>query len=198
MSILDLDEELNAGENDKRQQSDQFAKGLTLAFESSPDDEAKKQRLQKSTGIPSLLMDDQTRKRAELQEFMSSASVNDLQFNSPHTAKHLSTQENANISHDDIDALSSVEALVKAGPSAPGSISTLQFGGENDKEGIARTKSVGSAFIGGLSASPDLIGEGLATIPVMAADFVEYALRPFADPTGMRKRMAEGLRFSGS
>jgi hypothetical protein len=195
MALKDLDNLLQAELATGKEKSSAYANGLTLAFETNPDVEAQKQKLQKTTGIPAALMDDETKQLAELQNFLSSKGVTDLPTKAPLTANWISQQENANIAHDDIEALVNLEALAKAGPNAPGAKSTLRFNTEYDQ---GRVRSVSEAFMDALKSSPDMAAAGLAEPGVWLGDFVEWSLRPFADPLGQRKQVADALRYSAS
>jgi hypothetical protein len=195
MALKDLDNLLQAELATGKEKSSAYANGLTLAFETNPDVEAQKQKLQKTTGIPAALMDDETKQLAELQNFLSSKGVTDLPTKAPLTANWISQQENANIAHDDIEALVDLEALAKAGPNAPGAKSTLRFNTEQDQ---GRVRSVSGAFMDALKSSPDMVAGGLAEPGVWLGDFVEWSLRPFADPLGQRKQVADALRYSAS
>lgn len=188
-----LDDFLNAVNSDAPAQKD-YASGLTLAFDSNPDEEAKKQRLERSTGVPALLMDEPVRKQAELQQFVTSPAVQSLE-QSPRTAEWLSNPENAKIAHDDIESLTAIEKLARTGFGKQGG-STLGFGTTTDQQAGKRAKSIGGAFVNALLASPEKVNEGLAGTGEILADFVDWSLAAFPDETGMRKKVADTARES--
>lgn len=188
-----LNDFLNAVNSDAPAQRD-YASGLTLAFDSNPDEEANKQRLERSTGVPALLMDDTVKKQAELQQFVTSPAVQSLE-QSPRTAEWLSNPENAKIAHDDIERLTAIEKLARTGFGKQGG-STLGIASRNDIQTGKRAKSIGGAFVDALMASPEKVNEGLAGTGEILADFVDWSLAAFPDVSGMRKKVADTARES--
>lgn len=150
MAIDDLIGAMNSEQPD-------YATGLTLAFDSNPDEEANKQRLERKTGIPSLLMDDTVRKRAELQQFVTSPAVQLLPSHAPKTAGWLANGENAKISHDDIEELSAIETVISKFRNGAGS----------------------------LAAVPWSTSQGLWSAPRIAGDLLQTITKPLSEMTGL-------------
>ena len=118
-----------------------------------------------------------------------------LHLSSPATASWLEDPENAKLAHDDIEALSNLERVTREGFGKVGG-STMGIASPNDQKAAARAKSIGSAFVEGIVASPDKAFEAMATVSVVAADVVNWSLEAFPDETGMRKKFADRLRES--
>lgn len=105
---------------------------LSIAFGANPDYEAELSRLSKQTGVPI----DSARKfpdQVKQQAFVSSVDFQRMATQFPSTAAFYQKQGNANVAHDDIDALQNVEqsttALGPPGntvPLAPGTTGYFQ------------------------------------------------------------------------
>lgn len=166
---------------------------LTNAYGLNPDDEAKKRTLERQTGIPAPLMSDvETRQSAERQAFITDKSVALIPRG---TANFFSNPENAAVAHDDVQNLSDVENIIKNGFGKVGG-STMGIASKRDQQTATRAKSIGGAFVEGLSASPELFSQGLARTGQMAVEALNWSLKGFADETGMRQSVADTVRAS--
>ena len=104
MGVHDLDEAL--GLNDRRK----AALNITTSLDRNPDEEAKKQSLQKATGTPSELMDDPAiRKEAERQARMQAMTFDA----SPALVGFAANENNARLITDDIPFMTAFETKVK-------------------------------------------------------------------------------------
>lgn len=166
---------------------------IYTAADSNPEQESALVKISRRSGIPveALRLDD----GAEAKRRIAAQGVEDLHAKAPATASFLSSPDNARLAHDDVEALAQLEWVAWQGFGPQGG-STMGIATERDKQTATRAKSIGAAFVEGLSASPERVSQGLATVPVVAADVVNWSLQAFPDETGMRKRFADTLRGS--
>ena len=164
------------------------------SLDSNPDEEAGLHKLAQKTGLPvEALRKD---RGAEARRRAALIDTEQLPAEAPKTAEFLADPENARLAYDDLQALTDTEGLFTKLTKKTGPISTLDFASPADKQAARRTKSIGRAFVEGLSSSPDRFWEGFAGAGVMLADFVEWSLAPFPDETGVRRAVADMTRES--
>lgn len=98
---------LNEVTDQARQRNAQPIISLTNAYGLNPDDEARKLKLERQTGVLApLLNDPEARQAAERQAFITNESVQNIP---PATADYFTNPQNAAIAHDDVPTLSKIE-----------------------------------------------------------------------------------------
>jgi hypothetical protein len=180
-------------EQQDQERSSRVSRALYLSADSNADREAGFHNISRRSGVPveALRLDD----GAEAKRRIASKEAENLGAVAPATANWLSSPDNARLAHDDVEKLAQLERAARQGfgQQASGG-STLGIATPSDQRAAARAKSIGSAFVEGLASSPEKVSEGLATVPVVLADLVNWSLEAFPDETGMRKRFADNLR----
>lgn len=140
MAFGDLVTAVNMDAEQEQRRDLDFALSFTSAFGANPDDEAKKVRLQQRTGVPAELMDEKVRRDAEFNDFMNRPEVHRLHTDAPGTARFLSKAQNAKLAHDDVQALSDVERVIRFGFGTKGPISALGIATPKDAAYAARQR----------------------------------------------------------
>lgn len=126
-------------ENATAKRSDSFRVNMADAYDYNPDDEAEKRRLQKQTGVPALLMDEEIKAQAKRQSYLEKLAV--VEGEAPATATFLSRPENARVAHDDLDRLSDLEQVIRYGfGNQRGPVSTLGIATPKDAAYAARQR----------------------------------------------------------
>jgi len=98
---------LNEVTDQDRQRNAQPIISLTNAYGLNPDEEARKLKLERQTGVLApLLNDPEARQAAERQAFITNESVQNIP---PATADYFTNPQNAAIAHDDVPTLSKIE-----------------------------------------------------------------------------------------
>lgn len=179
-------------EQDQEQVS-RITRAAYLSADTNPDQESNLHKISQKSGIPveALRLDN----GIEAKRRIAAQSVELLPSSAPRTAEWFSNPENANIAHDDLEALSNLERVAREGFGKVGG-STMGIASPNDQKAAKRAKSIGSAFVEGIVASPENINEGLARTGQKAAEFVDWSLAAFPDETGMRKRVTNIFKES--
>lgn len=166
------------------QQSGRLQTSLYTSADTNPDQEAGFVKLSQKTGIPvEALRNDngaEARRRAA-----ALPAEEDLQATAPKTAEFLADPANAKLAHDDLEALAKVEGIFSR------MVETRGIASASDRQAARTAQSIGRAIGTGLSVAPELLNAGLAGTGRLAAEGVEWSLRGFEDPTGMRQRVAD-------
>lgn len=162
---------------------------LTQAHGTNPDERAKLHKLSERANVPPQWIADDPALKERVERTQAVQERAQVAQSAPRLAGWLSDPENARLAYDDIQELANIEGAFRQPK-------VLDFGGEGDRMAAKKARSVGKAFVGGLSSAPDRIGESMAGAGVMVADIVERALAPFPDETGMRKAVADVARQS--
>lgn len=171
--MADLDTAIDSYLGERRQQAVEGLKlSVSNALAVNPDQEAEARRAATALQIPvDTARDnlDEARQRARMEQ----TDFGMLSERFPKTASYLTQQDNANLSHDDVDSLSGIERLLN--PQAPSlqQLRTAISGIGNTGAGVAR--SVAAGFIptfnegawgllraGAENILPDFVGNPIA------------------------------------
>jgi len=171
-----------------REQSSRISRAVYLSADTNPDQESALHKISQRSGIPveALRLDNGTeaKRRIAVQEVESLPTV------APRTAEYLTNPENARLSYDDVQELAKIEGMFLR------PVSTVGIASPNDQKTGKRAKSIGGAFVEGVTVAPEKVNEGLARTGQMLADFVDWSLAALPDETGLRKRIADTAKES--
>lgn len=181
--MADVNEYLDLLDDDSASNKQRLKSSLYSSADSSPDAESALVKISKRSGIPveALRLDN----GAEAKRRVSADHADALLKDSPVAAEFLAKPHNAQVSHDDIEALTGLEKIF-TGFFSPGRMAE----GVYNLVHSGKSKSVGKALLEGAYASPDLASEALARTGQKAAEVLDWSLQAFPDELGIRKKVS--------